>query len=67
MSKNRLRKMTCPQCKKPFVLNWEGDGYADHDGKWVKQQNSLRLRGCPSGGIYDVYIECPHCDYREDL
>jgi len=28
---------------------------------------TLVLRGCPSGGIYDVSIECPYCDYVEDL
>ena len=54
----RLRDVTCPQCKKPFELNW--NDYSD-------RKQTLILRGCPSGGIYDVSIECPHCDYHEDL
>ena len=30
-------------------------------------KQTLMLRGCPSGGIYDVAINCPHCDYEEEL
>ena len=36
-----------------------------HPDEMDKQ--TLMLRGCPSGGIYDVAISCPHCDYEEEL
>jgi hypothetical protein len=49
----RLKDMTCPQCRQAFVLGRDAD--------------TLQLRGCPSGGIYDVRISCPHCDYEEEL
>lgn len=51
-----LKHVTCPQCGKPFRLSWDNDSFY-----------TLRLRGCPSGGIYDVTIKCPHCDYEEAL
>jgi len=53
-----LKNVTCPQCKKDFLLIWTD--YSDADA-------TLILRGCPSGGIYDVIISCPHCDYEEPL
>lgn len=53
-----LKNVVCPQCGKPFRLTWDADG---------GEKDTLRLRGCPSGGIYDVSIECPHCDYAEAL
>jgi len=56
--KAQLKYVICPQCKKEFRLTW--DDYGD-------TPQSLNLRGCPSGGIYDVTISCPHCDYEEEL
>lgn len=53
----RLRDVICPQCRKPFRLAW---------GEFEKPL-TLVIQGCPSGGIYNVYITCPHCDYREEL
>lgn len=61
-----LKNVVCPQCKKPFRLIW--NDYTHISGtkdQWHKQ--TLIIRGCPSGGIYDVAIRCPHCDYEEDL
>jgi hypothetical protein len=54
----RLADVICPQCKKPFRLTW--NDYSD-------TPQTLITRECPSGGIYDVSISCPHCDYREEL
>ncbi len=54
----RLADVECPQCRKAFVLTWN-----DYSGTPC----TLQLRGCPSGGIYDVSIRCPHCDYEEEL
>lgn len=54
----RLRDVTCPQCRNEFELRW--NDYSD-------KPQTLLLRGCPSGGIYDVRISCPHCDYEEEL
>ena len=53
-----LKNVICPQCGKPFKLVWESYG---------EERHTLILRGCPSGGIYDVTIGCPHCDYEEEL
>lgn len=53
-----LKHVICPQCGKPFKLDWNG---------YDKNPMTLRLRGCPSGGIYDVSIHCPHCNYEEEL
>ena len=55
---SRLSDVVCPQCKKPFRLYW--NDYGPH-------KMTLMIRGCPSGGIYDVSISCPHCDYEEEL
>lgn len=54
----RLKDMECPQCRKAFVLIW--NDYSD-------KRQTLFMRGCPSGGIYDVAIKCPHCNYEEPL
>ena len=54
----RLSDVVCPQCRTPFRLIW--NDYADF-------QQTLDIRDCPSGGVYDVTIRCPHCDYREEL
>jgi hypothetical protein len=61
----RLRDQVCPQCKKDFRLTWrdyerDGSGYRD-------VTTTLCIRSCPSGGIYDVSIKCPNCDYEEPL
>jgi hypothetical protein len=53
----RLSDVVCPQCKEPFRLDWNGD-----DGPLT-----LIVRYCPSGGVYDVSIRCPHCGYEEEL
>lgn len=64
MSEERLiADVICPQCSKPFRLMW--NDYTRIEGQYGKQ--TLFLRGCPSGGIYDVSIQCPHCDYKEEL
>jgi rRNA maturation protein Nop10 len=54
----RLKDIMCPQCGKDFQLTWQ-----DYYGKTA----TLEIRGCPSGGIYDVIISCPHCNYEEPL
>lgn len=60
-----LREMTCPQCKQAFTLRWRD---YERDGAGYKGvPTTLNIRGCPSGGIYDVSISCPHCNYEEEL
>lgn len=54
----RIADVVCLQCKEPFRLCW--NDYGD-------QRVTLAIRGCPSGGIYDVSINCPHCNYEEEL
>lgn len=38
-----------------FLLKFDGD------------PTTLVIRSCPSGGIYDVLIRCPFCNYEEPL
>ena len=59
-----LKYVKCPQCRKNFQLVW--NDYTEGVSFRCKRQ-TLILRGCPSGGIYDVGIQCPHCDYYEEL
>lgn len=54
----RLKDQICPQCKRQFILCW--DDYGD-------KRQTLFLRSCPSGGIYDASIRCPNCNYEEAL
>jgi hypothetical protein len=61
-SERRLRDVDCPQCRKPFVLLWN-----DYSKIREEQKQTLFISGCPSGGIYNVEIRCPHCDYEEEL
>lgn len=50
----------CDECKKKFRL------YSDSDT--VKGKSTyLVICSCESGGIYDSYVKCPHCNYRHDL
>jgi len=56
-----LKNVICPQCKKKFKLIW-AEKIVNSD-----EPQTLILRGCPSGGIYDVSIHCPYCNYEEDL
>jgi DNA-directed RNA polymerase subunit RPC12/RpoP len=65
MNTKRLADMTCPQCGKEFKLMWNDYTKVGIGGGFVPQ--TLIMRGCPSGGIYDVSIRCPHCDYVEEL
>ena len=58
----RLKDMVCPQCKKEFLLRWE-----DCDNNYKPVKETLIIRVCPSGGLYDVRIKCPHCNYEEEL
>lgn len=56
-SKN-IKQIICPQCKKEFILTWDD---------YTNKPQTLFFNGCPSGGIYNVFIRCPHCDYEEEL
>jgi ssDNA-binding Zn-finger/Zn-ribbon topoisomerase 1 len=53
-----IKDVTCPQCKKDFKLKWNSS---------YDEVATLVIRSCPSGGIYDVSISCPHCNYEEEL
>jgi len=30
-------------------------------------ESTIKFKGCPSGGIYDIFIKYPHCDHEEQL
>lgn len=57
----QIKDVSCPQCHRPFVLRWQ-TSWRDSEAKVT-----LDVRGCPSGGVYDVLIRCPHCNYEEPL
>jgi ssDNA-binding Zn-finger/Zn-ribbon topoisomerase 1 len=59
--KREIKDVSCPQCRKSFVLRWQ-DSW-----KTARDVTTLVIRSCPSGGIYDVSIQCPHCNYNEPL
>ncbi len=61
----RVKDVVCPQCKRPFLLVWSD--YASRTGSPQPTPYTLSVRSCPSGGVYDVSVECPHCDYTEPL
>jgi len=71
-----LKFQVCPQCGKLFRLVWNDHTKVRFDddrgqatavpGDYGISQ-TLNIRGCPSGGVYDVSISCPHCDYEEGL
>jgi hypothetical protein len=50
--------IVCPQCGGRFNLLW-GDG--------VGYDTILQISSRPSGGIYEVSIDCPYCDYQEEV
>lgn len=54
----KLEDVVCPKCEKEFKLAWQDYG---------ESPVTLSAKGCPSGGIYDVSIKCPHCEYEEHL
>ena len=53
-------RVECPQCRKTFRLIWNDYSFGD-----TKQ--TLSPSSCPSGGIYDMKVSCPYCDYEEEL
>lgn len=53
-----VKDVQCPQCRRPFVLRWNDERHAPA---------TLNIRSCPSGGVYDVAIRCPHCNFEEPL
>ena len=55
-----LKFQICPQCKKEFQLVWNDYSFGD-------KIQTLIIRSCPSGGIYDVLIRCAFCNYEEEL
>lgn len=59
--KNERVTVNCPQCHKAFALRFARD-FEENEAP-----PTLVIRDCPSGGIYDVHIECPHCNYEEPL
>ena len=65
----RIKDVICPQCKEKFILRWED--YTDYkeriEAEGKAAEITLVVRSCPSGGIYDVSIKCPYCNYEEEL
>ncbi len=63
----RLSIVKCPQCGKLFELEWDNEGMI-YDAELDKyKEATLKISSCPSGGVYTVLINCPHCSYEEEL
>jgi hypothetical protein len=58
---DKIANVRCPQCKNYFALCW-----LDYFGGEPVPQ-TLFIRSCPSGGVYDVSVHCPCCNYEEPL
>jgi hypothetical protein len=59
-----LLTCVCASCKKSFYL------VGDEDGLLLKQGSDcsyVHINSCDSGGVYAVWIPCPHCGNRHDL
>jgi len=59
-------KFVCPECKKNI------NGWLSHYSWGTEQPKGeqsilLHIKGCESGGIYDVSMECPKCEAELDL
>ena len=55
-----VRDVFCPQCHNPFKLT-----FGDYD--YSSRSDTIIIRSCPSGGIYNATIKCPHCNYEEEV
>ncbi len=51
-------RVICPNCQEEFQL--QCDSMDDKPDTFV-------ISSCDSGGIYAIYIQCPHCDYKEEM
>lgn len=51
-------KITCACCGRQYTLAWES---------WGQAPVTVFILSCVSGGIYEVYLQCPHCNYRIEL
>jgi len=61
MEKSEIIKhtyVTCPQCGEKFILVWNGN---------FGEKQTLNIRYCPSGVVYDVEVACPNCGLVEEL
>ena len=59
----------CPYllCGKKFKLTWNDYSPVREGDYSLCHRQTLIIRSCPSGGIYDIEIHCPHCNYEEPL
>lgn len=48
----------CEKCQRFFTLVY---------GDYERQDNTLKISACLSGGIYSVEVICPHCKHTVDL
>jgi hypothetical protein len=51
----------CEDCEKKFRLT------ADDWSPLHVPNAYLSIRGCDSGGIYSIEVECPHCNHCHEL
>ena len=52
----------CDECTQSFGLV-AGDSVAEcKPGETI-----IEIRSCDSGGVYAVYVVCPHCKHQHDL
>lgn len=61
IEKNVLAIYKCPKCKKLIKgkINWNEDYYKKAEDF---KSGHIHICSCVSGGVYDVYFECPYCN-----
>lgn len=60
MASKRLSRVTCPKCGQSFRLEWRHD--EEHFPTiWINRSPDT------DSNIRGVRIECPYCDYEEEL
>ncbi len=56
----------CTSCEKLFYLGEDKKGVVDEQGN-VFPSADLEMRGCESGGIYEVTVTCPYCGWMHNV
>lgn len=62
-----IKEVRCPRCGKHFELRWHDYEYNRATGRYVDVPRTIEIGQSYSAGVYLVRIECPHCDYAEDI
>ncbi len=58
----------CESCEKHFLLTTEDDvRHPTPSDEMQLPATYVKICSCESGGVYDSYVDCPHCKQRHNL